>query len=366
MEWDVIIIGGGLAGSSAAIQLAQQNKKVLLLEKEKHAHHKVCGEFISYETQAYLSKLGVDLKELGAAAINHMQLVHGKREVIVKLPFEGLSLSRFVLDETLLQRALDLGVDVRKGIKVDSIEFSDDLWIVNAGDKKYISSQIFLATGKHDLKNIPRRPETQNDYIGFKMHWQLHAEQTKELENKVRVILFKGGYAGLELVEDKTANLCLVVTKPRFLEIGKRWDLLIESIKNESPLFESYLGQGIPCWNKPLAIFDIPYGFIYKNNNEVKGLFRLGDQMAVIPSFSGDGMAIALHSASCAVEAILNHKPSYHSQMRQELLPQIRYANMLSLITAKAFGQFAAIKLGNVPKLLSYIVKATRLRTFEK
>ena len=52
--YDVAIIGGGLAGLSLAIQCASQNVSVVLFEKETYPYHKVCGEYISLESQPFL------------------------------------------------------------------------------------------------------------------------------------------------------------------------------------------------------------------------------------------------------------------------------------------------------------------------
>ncbi len=55
-----LVIGGGLAGSMAAMRLAAANREVLLLEKEREPHHKVCGEFLSAEAIHYLRQAGIE------------------------------------------------------------------------------------------------------------------------------------------------------------------------------------------------------------------------------------------------------------------------------------------------------------------
>ena len=92
-RWEVVVIGGGLAGSAAAIRLAQNGQKVLLLEKEPAAHDKVCGEFISIDAQHYLCELGLDLAALGAERITSMRLLRGQRIASARLPFPARSLS---------------------------------------------------------------------------------------------------------------------------------------------------------------------------------------------------------------------------------------------------------------------------------
>ncbi|CAA9373825.1 MAG: hypothetical protein AVDCRST_MAG93-8642, partial [uncultured Chloroflexia bacterium] len=60
MDWDMVIVGAGLAGSSLATALARGGWKVVLLEQGDFPRHKVCGEFLSPESQASLEALGLD------------------------------------------------------------------------------------------------------------------------------------------------------------------------------------------------------------------------------------------------------------------------------------------------------------------
>src|SRR5436189_4662206 len=60
-EYDVAIVGGGLAGLALSVQLAKNSHKIILLEKEQYPFHKVCGEYISLESWNFLVSLGLDL-----------------------------------------------------------------------------------------------------------------------------------------------------------------------------------------------------------------------------------------------------------------------------------------------------------------
>ena len=68
-----IIVGGGAAGAAAACLLGPD---ALLIERETAAHDKICGEFLSWEAQEYLSRLGLDLTALGAVPIDRVRLVY--------------------------------------------------------------------------------------------------------------------------------------------------------------------------------------------------------------------------------------------------------------------------------------------------
>ena len=364
--WDAIIIGAGLAGSAAAIKLAREGKKVLLLEKESGAHHKVCGEFISFEAQYYLSELGLDLKELGAKPIKYIRLIRQNKATKTPLPFLAFSLSRFSLDENLFKLAIENGVDVRRGSNVTELFYSSGLWHVKWSKENSASTNsIFLASGKHNLKGWPRAPGEQNDMIGFKMYFKLNSLQEEIISNHVEIILFDGGYAGLEPIENGLANLCLVVKKSQFNECKKDWSNLLKYISQSSPYFGQRIDGAIASWKQPLAIFGIPYGFIYQDIlDEPLGLYRLGDQMAVIPSFCGDGMAIALHTADIAVKNYIRQdSKSYYQEIRSDLEVQIKRASrMAKLISLPLSQKIIHIICMMFPKLLAIIANKTRLK----
>jgi len=364
-RWDVAVIGGGLAGTAAAIRLAGAGRKVLLLEKEVMAHDKVCGEFISFEATRYLGELGLDLEMLHAERITDMRLIRGKRTVSAKLPFHALSLSRRVLDEAMLLCAQSKGAHIRRGATATAIEKESQGWRIKiAGANDILAETIFLATGKHDLRGRHRTGETQDDFIGFKMHFRLTSKQKIALAGHVEMILFNGGYAGLEPVEDGKANLCLVVLKSHFVTYGKNWDGLLNKILEATPLLANRLAGAEPCWRKPLSIFGIPYGFVYRVGRDAPSkLYRLGDQMAVIPSFSGYGMSIALHTGMLAVEHYLHSDDvTYHRLARNSLLPLVRRASWLSKMAEFPLAQKGFLLACDIkPNLLTAIAAHTRI-----
>src|SRR3982074_1684980 len=65
-SYDVIIAGGGPAGSSASIHLANRNVRVLLVEQKQFPRAKLCGEFISPECRAHFQRLGIEEKMMSS------------------------------------------------------------------------------------------------------------------------------------------------------------------------------------------------------------------------------------------------------------------------------------------------------------
>jgi flavin-dependent dehydrogenase len=81
-----------------------------------------------------------------------------------------------------------------------------------------------------------------------------------------------------------------------------------------------------PLLDKPIAITHNSYGYIRRTTEDE--LYCIGDQAAVIPSFTGDGISIALHTARRAVGSYLaaESAPVFRAKLRSAMLPQMRLA----------------------------------------
>src|SRR5258707_816018 len=121
MQAETVIVGGGQAGSATACGLAALGRDVMLIERTAKPHHKVCGEFLSVETQTQLQGLGVDPSALGAAPIEQVAVYSSSRSVTSALPFRALSLSRYRLDDALLRRAQDSGARLKRNVAGKSV-----------------------------------------------------------------------------------------------------------------------------------------------------------------------------------------------------------------------------------------------------
>jgi flavin-dependent dehydrogenase len=364
MQAEVAVVGGGLAGASAAGQLAAAGRDVLLIEREAGPHDKVCGEFLSREAQLYLRALGIDLAALGAAPIHILGLAAGDRLVSTRLPFQAMSLSRRVLDEAVLEFSRERGVRVLRGRRVTGTETVERGLRLRLEDGAAVTARtVILATGKHDLRGHARPAGRQNDLIGFKMMFTLTARQRAALSGRVELMLFAGGYAGLQPVGGERANLCLLVRRDRFAAIGRSWDALLTAIGTETPLLATRLQGAQPEWARPLTVAGLPYGLVVRQPAP-DGFWRLGDQAAVIPSFSGDGMSIALHSARLAASAYLQGRTAaeFQARLAADVGAQVWRATWLSRIFVQKrpqHGLLAAARL--LPAALYLGVALTRV-----
>lgn len=319
----VLIAGGGVAGAAAACLLGPE---ATLIERETAPHDKICGEFISAEAVAYLRRLGVDPDALGAAAVHTVRLIHGATVAETRLPFPALGLSRRALDAALLERAEALGATVLRGPSVRRVQ--DGVAEVG-GLGKFPGHAVFLATGKHDLRGLRREPVRPPEaLVGLKMYLRIDAAQARALAGHVEVVLFPGGYGGLQPVEGGAANLCILIEQDAFAAADESWDGVQALLEAHSPHMAMRLAGAVPLLTRPLSIFRVPYGFVHRPTPaDQPGVFRLGDQAAVIPSFAGDGVSIALHSAFTAAAAVRSGgAASYHAQIRRDLGRQVARA----------------------------------------
>ena len=155
VEYDVAVVGGGLAGLALSIQLANQGHKVILFEKEQYPFHKVCGEYISFESWDFLVSLGLDLKAMNLPAISSLQVssVNGKL-LEQKLPLGGFGISRFLLDHHLFQIACEVGVIVKENTKVNDIFFDQPGFSIDTSQAKYTAKLVCGSFGKRSNIDI--------------------------------------------------------------------------------------------------------------------------------------------------------------------------------------------------------------------
>jgi flavin-dependent dehydrogenase len=234
-------------------------------------------------------------------------------------------------------------------------------WRVQTSDTSLTAETVFLATGKHDLRDQPR-PHSPQDAIGLKTYLSLAPGPAERLDGTTELTLFPGGYAGMQFVENRQAVLCIAIKRQAFQGLGGNWPSLLAAIERDSPRFAMMLAGSRPLLPRPLAVAGIPYGY----QSPPGALFRLGDQAAVIPSLTGDGMAIALHSGQYAARSWLNGiaAAAYQRALVRTLTPQMRLAGLLHRTGMSAPIQGAALPILRLfPFLLRQAAYRTRIRS---
>ncbi len=213
-----------------------RDERVTLIEREPTPRHKICGEFLSGEALEDLDALGIDVTSLGAVPINYVRLAAARRAAQAPLPFPAASLSRKALDTALIAEAVAAGVRVEQGRSVQTLlRTAPNEWQVMLDDGTTREAPtVFLATGKHDLRGHAR-PEDPHRWIAFKMYFRLAPAQAAELARASELMLYPGGYGGIQPVEGGVANLCCVVQQQYLARAGNRWENFLAKIQQDCP-----------------------------------------------------------------------------------------------------------------------------------
>jgi flavin-dependent dehydrogenase len=359
----VIAIGGGLAGAAFALELARNGRRAIVLERTVDAHHKVCGEFLSAEADAILRSFGLAPHALGAAPVTHFRLARGKRQALAALPFSAVALSRLRLDQLLLEAAERAGALVLRGVRVTGVAWDGAAVCVRSERRTWRAAAVALATGKRSLRGLGAPPGSM---VGFKLH--LDAPRAAAvLGQVVQLAFFPQGYVGAARVENGTLSLAWVMQEHLLRTVGHDWAQQRAHLLRQAPALHDLLDGARPLLPKPLATAAIPYGFL-RACVVAPAIYPVGDQFAVVPSFTGDGMAIALYTGLAAARSVLKHQPAadYQRELLVPLRRQFRLAGGLGRLLASPWTSPLAIGAARfLPALVSRLAGATRLTMSE-
>src|SRR6266487_6672291 len=180
--YDIAIIGGGLAGLALSIQCARAGYPTIVFEKEKYPFHKVCGEYISFESWNFLEDLGVPLSQMNLPLIRRLLVTapNGK-ELEQDLPLGGFGLSRYTLDAMLADIAKRNGVEVLERMKVEDIKFENDIFNIQ-GSMRNIQCKVAVGSfGKRSNLDVKwkrrfllQKQNKLNNYIAVKYHIKIN------------------------------------------------------------------------------------------------------------------------------------------------------------------------------------------------
>jgi flavin-dependent dehydrogenase len=300
--YDCAIIGGGLAGLSLAIQLAAENRKVILFEKENYPFHKVCGEYISSESTGFLERLGIRLGEMDIPYITEL-LLTSPYGIQVKVPLDvcGIGISRYKLDEMLYRIALDKGAEVKINTRVMKVEFQDDLHKIAFEGGNITARTVSGAYGKNSNidRQFGRNFVARNDselFIAVK-----HQVRVPFNKNTVEMHNFPGGYCGMSAIEDDKINLSYITKIINLKESDNSIPAMEKKVLSVNPYLKKYFSTAEFLFEKPLVISHLCFGL---KNTVDEHIIMLGDAAGNIAPLSGNGMSIALRSSLLAFQAI--------------------------------------------------------------
>lgn len=267
------IIGGGLAGLSLGLALQRAGVPVTVFEAGTYPRHRVCGELITGLAPATSARLGVE--PFLADALRHRAVAWFLRDAptrIQSLPAPALGLSRFALDARIAAAFVAAGGDLRTRDRVTDLTSRP--------------GRVF-ATG---------RRRGRSTWIGLKVH-----VQGLELLRDLELHLGDHAYVGLSRIEGGAANVCGLFRRQPLAARGHRLLLAYLHGAGLDALRERLEGAAIaePSFCAVAALsFD-------RRSSVIENRIQLGDACAMIPPFTGNGMAMAFQSAEAALDPLL-------------------------------------------------------------
>ena len=357
----LLIVGGGPAGTAAAIALARAGEQPLLLERNRETGDALCGGFLSWRTLETLAKLGVEADALNPLPTTHVRLFAKERTAEAPLPRPARSVSRRTLDTVLLRAAGAAGAAIERGVAVRAIE--DAVRLDDGTELRPVA--LFLASGKHDIRGLARPAEARGSdpTLGLRVRIARAPGLTRLVGDAIELHLFDRGYAGIALQEDGSANVCMAVHRSRLNEAGDP-EQLLSALGAECPALGERLGYR--AGGEAIdAIANVPYG--WRLHEGRSGLFRLGDQAGVIPSLAGEGMGIALASGVAAAQAWRRGGPEtaadWQRGFARSLARPIGVAQAIAALGERRGSAGALVALARLaPGLVGLAARLTRIQ----
>jgi flavin-dependent dehydrogenase len=316
--YDVAIAGAGPAGTSAAIHLATQGARVLLVEQKRFPRAKLCGEFISPECLPHFERLRVADQMISAGAAMLTQTVfYSRKGRSVNIPSEwfganerALGLSRAEMDLKLLERAKDAGARVLEGTHASEVILDRGCvrgLRLKCGSEKRDHHALVTVDATGRTRALSRKltgqwkPEPSTPYrlVAFKAH----LENTQVTDGTCEIYFYPGGYGGLSSVEGGTSNFCFMVSATDVRRCGSDPEAVIRETVCQNPR-AAYTLANARARSEWLSVSLESFG--RRKLVPTEGLLSIGDAAAFIDPFTGSGMLIALESGEIAARAITN------------------------------------------------------------
>jgi flavin-dependent dehydrogenase len=363
---DAIIIGGGLAGLTAALHLLKEGFQVRLIERDSYPHHKVCGEYVSAEVVPYLQWLEADVLSLSPVSIRRLLFTTVKgRETHAQLPLGGLGISRYALDHFLFTKVKEKGGMVYTDTVTD-ISFDGAGFKVATQSSGILEARVAIgAYGKRS--SLDQKLERQ--FIRHKSPWLAVKAHYKGSfpEDLVALHNFKGGYCGVSKVEDSKLNICYLVDYAAFKK-HKNISAFQEQVMYQNPHLKDIFERSSILFDAPLTISQISF----EQKELIKDhVLMIGDSAGLIHPLCGNGMAMAIHGAKICSELVIPYlngeidgrmelENQYKQRWNAAFKSRLSMGRLLSgLLRNETLTNLALSGMNKMPFLLPEMIKKT-------
>lgn len=353
--FDVAVIGGGPAGTAAAITAARAGLDVLLLDRDNFPRPKVCGEFVSAESLALLaSLLGEEHPLLTASvSITAGRLFVGGGVVETRIEPPARSVPRYDLDHALWEAAASAGAQAYADQAVTRVHGEGPFQVITGRDE-YLARALIHAAGRWSGLLRPLEPPHGPKWIGVKAHHETDVDQAT-----VDLYFFRHGYCGVQPVGPGVVNVCAMV----------RSDVAtsVEAVLEKHPALK-VRSLGLRRITEPVVTAPL----LHEPPAPTGGTaMQVGDAAAFVDPFLGDGISLALQTGTRAARtlvpfvrgAISLHVAAerYAQEYRRDILPVFRHAARLRrILSVSQPFQPAVTGLLKVPHITEWFLRKTR------
>lgn len=373
--YDTAIIGGGLSGLALAIQLAKENFRVVLIEKETYPFHRVCGEYISFECWNFLESIGYPLSDMDLPAIKQLLVSAPNGKTIAHtLPLGGFGISRYKIDAELAQIARSNGALVYENEKVNDVIFDGNIFTISTASFTIKASCAVAAFGKRSNLDIKwkrpfalQRPGKLNNFIGVKYHIKIAAQP-----DEIALHNFADGYCGMSQVENNMYCLCYLTTAGNLKKSGNSIAAMEKDTLFRNPRLKEIFSQAEFIRKEPVTISQV--AFTHKNQVEDHVLMT-GDAAGMITPLCGNGMSMALHGSKIAAVLIADFlqqkisrrqmEEAYVQQWKTLFSTRIRTGRLIQRLFGKVIVTNLFISIMKpFPKIIAYLIRQTHGEPF--
>lgn len=351
MKGDFVILGGGLAGLSAAIKLAESGAQPLLIDAGHYPSHKVCGEFLSPDSLPLLQKW-----EISPTLIHRVQLRTVKQSFTFSFPSPAGSLSHLQLDPFMASYARQKGAQLLLSTKVKQIKPAltelEQHEIVLESEEVIQARHLLIATGR--LSCLAHAPPPHMRYVGIKAHFQ-----GIPLDQELEMFSFSQAYIGLSPIEESKCNIACLAHLDLFQKAGSA-KALIDSLCIQNPLLKTYLSNGKNLFSDWMTAFLPEFGM--KPSLSWPRTYFLGDAAGTIPPACGNGLTMALMGGQMAAHYALKNDPEgFKKEWTSRYRSKILAGKCLhQLMLHPAYGHFFLHLSSFFPSLPSLFFSWTR------
>lgn len=294
---DFLIIGGGVAGLSAANRLCDLGRVPVIVEAGSYPMHKVCGEFLSPEALPLLAHWSIQPH----CPIVRAHFFAGQQEFVFPLPVQAGSLARYELDASLVRHAQERGACFLCRTQVVALtqkeEGGEPLYFAELSSGKTVRARnIFVGSGRLTSQKQLGKPFVPR-FFGFKAHFS-----GLDLDQTLQMYALPGAYLGISNIDQNVVNVAGLVKVDATAEAPQEWIERLLNQKGAARLKETLSGltRVYPEW---MTVYAPSFG--QRTLPDWPNAYFIGEAAGTIPPATGDGLGMAITSGVMAADYAL-------------------------------------------------------------